>query len=117
MNPAGYNITEGDKAAPARKRFTDPAAVYACYDELKDQDDRDSKRRAKIRIAYDGGLPYSIDQLKAKGLAHMTNLSSNSLRGTIESRSDPTVSLVNAHFSSILVTAILYHTCFFSSLI
>lgn len=93
MNPAGYNVTEGEKAAPARKRFTDPAAVYTCYDELKLQDDRDSKRRAKIRTAYDGGLPYSIDQLKAKGLAHMTNLSSNSLRGTIESRSDTILKL------------------------
>lgn len=93
MNPAGYNITEGAKAAPARKRFTDPAAVYTCYDELKLQDERDSRRRAKIRNAYDGGLPYSIDQLKAKGLAHMTNLSSNSLRGTIESRSDAILKL------------------------
>ena len=93
MNPPGYNVTQGEKAAPARKRFTDPGAVYACYDELKVQDDRDSKRRAKIRNAYDGGLPYSIEQLKAKGLSYMTNLSSNSLRGTIESRSDAILKL------------------------
>lgn len=93
MNAGLVNTTEGERAAPARKRFTDPNAVYQCYDELKREDAPDAVRRKKIRTAVDGGLPYSIGQLKAKGLAYMTNLSSNSLKATIESRSDAILKL------------------------
>ena len=85
----GYKYTEGEKtAAPARKRFTDPQAIYDLYDQLKIDDQKDADRRTKIKTAYEGGLPYDPDQLKAKGLAYMTNLSFNSLKGTIEARCD-----------------------------
>lgn len=83
----GYKFTAGDKtAAPARDRFTDPQAIYDLYDQLKIDDQKDAERRTTIRTAYEGGLPYDPNQLKAKGLAHMTNLSFNTLKGTIESR-------------------------------
>lgn len=83
----GYKYTEGEKtAAPARKRFTDPQAIYDLYDQLKIDDQKDAERRTKIKTAYEGGLPYDPEQLKAKGLAYMTNLSFNSLKGTIEAR-------------------------------
>ena len=46
----GYNFTVSDQsAAPARKRFTDPQAVYDVYDALKNEDSKDADRRAKIR--------------------------------------------------------------------
>lgn len=85
----GYEYTAGDKsAAPARKRFTDPQAIYDLYDQMKIDDQKDADRRTKIKTAYEGGLPYDPAQLKAKGLAYMTNLSFHSLKGTIEARCD-----------------------------
>lgn len=85
----GYEYTAGDKsAAPARKRFTDPQAIYDLYDQMKIDDQKDAERRTKIKTAYEGGLPYDPAQLKAKGLAYMTNLSFHSLKGTIEARCD-----------------------------
>lgn len=85
----GYDYTAGDKtAAPARKRFTDPQAIYELYDQMKIDDQEDARRRTTIKTAYEGGLPYDPDQLKKKGLAYMTNLSFNSLKGTIEARCD-----------------------------
>ena len=85
----GYEYTAGDKsAAPARKRFTDPQAIYDLYDQMKVDDQKDADRRTTIKTAYEGGLPYDPAQLKAKGLAYMTNLSFHSLKGTIEARCD-----------------------------
>lgn len=85
----GYEYTAGDKsAAPARKRFTDPQAIYDLYDQMKIDDQPDADRRTKIKTAYEGGLPYDPAQLKAKGLAYMTNLSFHALKGTIEARCD-----------------------------
>ena len=85
----GYEYTAGDKsAAPARKRFTDPQAIYDLYDQMKIDDQQDADRRTKIKTAYEGGLPYDPAQLKAKGLAYMTNLSFHALKGTIEARCD-----------------------------
>ena len=85
----GYEYTAGDKsAAPARKRFTDPQAIYDLYDQMKIDDQKDADRRTTIKTAYEGGLPYDPAQLKAKGLAYMTNLSFHSLKGTIEARCD-----------------------------
>ena len=83
----GYEYTAGEKsAAPARRRFTDPQAIYDLYDQMKIDDQKDAERRTKIKTAYEGGLPYDPEQLKSKGLAYMTNLSFNSLKGTIEAR-------------------------------
>lgn len=83
----GYQYTDGEKShAPARRRFTDPQAIYDLYDEMKIDDQEDARRRTKIKTAYEGGLPYDPEQLKSKGLAFMTNLSFNSLKGTIEAR-------------------------------
>lgn len=85
----GYNFTAGSKSAkPARKRFTDPLAVYGVYDDLKIEDTNDAVRRTKIRAVYEGALPYSISQLKAKGLANMTNLNFHGLKGAIDARAD-----------------------------
>lgn len=85
----GYNFTVSDKsAAPARKRFTDPQAVYDVYDALKNEDSKDADRRAKIRAVYDGALPYSTQQLREKGLASMTNLNFHGLKGAIDARAD-----------------------------
>jgi len=85
----GFHTTAGDKtAAPARRRFSEPTAVYDVYDELKTDDMADARRRTKIKTAYEGGLPYSQEQLKSKGLAYMTNLSFNALKGTIDARCD-----------------------------
>ena len=83
----GYHYTESEKSsAPARRRFTDPQAIYDLYDQMKIDDQKDAERRTKIKTAYEGGLPYDPDQLKQKGLAFMTNLSFNALKGTIEAR-------------------------------
>jgi hypothetical protein len=83
----GFHTTAGERTAkPAKRRFTDPQAVYDVYDEFRTDDMDDARRRTKIKIAYEGGLPYSQDQLKAKGLAHMTNLSFNALKNTIDAR-------------------------------
>lgn len=85
----GYNFTNGAKtAAPARKRFTDPQAVYDVYDALKTDDSNDAIRRSKIRAVYDGALPYSSQQLKAKGLASMTNLNFHGMKGAIDARAE-----------------------------
>ena len=84
----GYNITEGDRAKPARKRFTDPQSVYDVYDNLKTDDQKDAVRRTKIRNAVEGALPYVKAQLEAKGLKHMTNLNFYGLKGTIDTRAD-----------------------------
>ena len=83
----GYQYTDSEKSSkPARKRFTDPQAIYDLYDQMKIDDQSDAERRTKIKTAYEGGLPYDPAQLKLKGLAFMTNLSFNSLKGTIEAR-------------------------------
>lgn len=85
----GFHTTAGDKTvAPARRRFSEPQAVYDVYEEFKIDDQDDAKRRTKIKIAYEGGLPYSQEQLKSKGLSNMTNLSFNALKGTIDARCD-----------------------------
>lgn len=89
----GYKFTEGEKAAPARKRFTDPQAVFAVYDDLKTEDVHDALRRAKIRTAVEGGLPYSAEQLRSKGLAYMTNLNFYGLKGVIDSRAESIMKL------------------------
>lgn len=87
MSIKGYNYTISENSsAPARKRFTDPQAIYDLYDQMKIDDAEDAERRTKIKTAFEGGLPYDPKQLKAKGLAFMTNLSFNSLKGTIEAR-------------------------------
>lgn len=91
----GYNFTEKDKPVPARKRFTDPQAVYSVYDQLKAEDTNDAKRRAKIRAMYDGALPYDAAQLREKGLANMTNLNFYALKGTIDSRADAIMHLTS----------------------
>lgn len=84
----GYKFTDGDRPAPARKRFTDPQAVFSVYDDLKTEDVNDALRRAKIRTAVEGGLPYSAEQLRSKGLSFMTNLNFYGLKGTIDARAD-----------------------------
>ena len=91
----GYNFTQGRSAAPARKRFTDPQAVYTVYDQLKIEDAADAKRRAKIRAAVDGALPYSREQLKSKGLAHMTNLNFHALKATFDARAEAIMRLAS----------------------
>ena len=85
----GFHTTAGEKTAkPARRRFSEPQAVYDVYDEFKIDDQGDARRRTKIKNAYEGGLPYDHQQLKDKGLGHLTNLSFNSLKGTIDARCD-----------------------------
>ena len=92
----GFQTTAGEKTAkPARRRFTEPQAVYDVYDEFRIDDEADAKRRVKIRTAYEGGLPYDSEQLKAKGLSHMTNLSFNSLKNTIDARCESITKLTS----------------------
>ena len=92
----GFQTTAGKNSSkPARRRFTDPKAVYDVYDEFRIDDEADAKRRVKIRTAYEGGLPYDAEQLKAKGLRHMTNLSFNALKNTIDARCESITKLTS----------------------
>ena len=84
----GFQAVKKGTAVPVRKRFTDPSAVYAVYDNLKTMDQTDAKRRATIRNVVSGALPYSKAQLRAKGLAHMTNLNFGKLKNTLDARAD-----------------------------
>lgn len=84
----GFQTVKKGSAVPVRRRFTDPSAVYAIYDNLKTMDQADAKRRAVIRNVVSGALPYSKAQLRAKGLAHMTNLNFGKLKNALDARSE-----------------------------
>lgn len=87
MSFTGYNVVEKN-GAPARKRFTDPNAVRAVYQKLKEDDMKEAERRAKILKMYVGNLPYDPAQLERSGIKNITNINFLGLKGVIDNRAD-----------------------------
>lgn len=88
----GYNHVEKN-GAPARLRFSDPAAVSAVYQKLSEDDIKDASRRLMIRKLYEGNLPYRKADLEAAGLKNVANVNFLGLQGLIDSRADMIVRL------------------------
>lgn len=88
----GYRYAEPG-GGPARNRFVDPAALYAVYQKLTEDDAEDAKRRARIRQLYDGNRPYRTADLEARAVKHLTNVNFGGLWNEISSRADAVVSL------------------------
>ena len=84
----GYEFTEGDRPVPARRRFTDPKALYALFDEFRRRDVKDVERRVKIRNIYNGFLPYNPKDLVAAGQAWRTNMNFHGLTNAIDARAE-----------------------------
>lgn len=84
----GFDFTEGDRPAPARRRFSDPMALYALFDEFRRRDAKDAERRVKIRNIYNGFLPYSPKDLVAAGQAWRTNMNFHGLSNAIDARAE-----------------------------
>ena len=88
----GYKYAEKG-GGPARNRFADPAALYAVYQKLTEDDMADAQRRAKIRRLYDGNKPYRTGDLEARAVKHLTNVNFNGLWNEISSRADSVLAL------------------------
>lgn len=84
----GYDFTEGDRPVPARRRFSDPHALYALFDEFRRRDVMDVERRVKIRNIYNGFLPYNPADLRAAGQAWRTNMNFHGLSNAIDARAE-----------------------------
>lgn len=87
MSFEGYNVVEKNGKA-AKKRFSSPVAVRAVYQKLKDDDLKESERRAKILKMYSGNLPYDPRKLEQSGLKNLTNINFHGLQGVIDNRAD-----------------------------
>lgn len=74
--------------APARTRFSDPAALRTVYDQLTQEDYPDAVRRGKIQRVYDGHLPLRRDELARNGLKFASNVNWGGLKGVIDNRAD-----------------------------
>ena len=88
----GYKYAE-PSGAPAKNRFLNPAALYAVYQKLTEDDMEEAKRRARIRQLYDGNKPYRTADLEARAVKHLTNVNFGGLWNEISSRADAVVSL------------------------
>lgn len=87
MSFEGYNVIEKN-GKPAKKRFTDANAVRTVYQKLRDDDEKEARRRAKIRKMYDGNLPYNPAELRESGLRNITNINFMGLKSVIDNRAD-----------------------------
>lgn len=83
----GYNIIEKD-GSPAKSRFSDPRAVSAVFQKLREDDLKEAERRTKIRGMFDGNLPYDPAKLQSCGLRNITNVNWLGLRSAIQARAD-----------------------------
>ena len=88
----GYKYAEAS-GAPARNRFLDPAAVYAVYAKLTEDDAEDARRRAAIRKLFDGNRPFRQADLEARAVKHLTNVNFNGLWNEISSRAEAVTAL------------------------
>ncbi len=82
----GYDFTDGDKATPARERFSDPKAFYAVFETFRRYDVEDEKRRARIAAIYDKFLPYDPADLRKAGQAWRTNINFGTLTNAVNAR-------------------------------
>lgn len=87
MSFEGYNVVDKNGKA-AKKRFSSPLAVRAVYQKLKDDDLKESERRAKILKMYSGNLPYDPEKLKQSGLKNLANINFHGLKGVVDNRAD-----------------------------
>lgn len=83
-DPAGFRTTEGGR--PAKSRFTSASSLRIVYRDLKEKDEEDAKRRARIKNVYNGNFPYDPRKRKELGLGNLANFNSNELKGVIDAR-------------------------------
>ena len=87
MSFEGYNVVEKN-GQPAKRRFTSPLAVRTVYQKLKEDDSKESLRRAKILKMYAGNLPYNPEELSQSGAKNIANINFLGLKGAIDDRAD-----------------------------
>lgn len=87
MSFEGYNVVEKN-GQPAKRRFTSPLAVRTVYQRLKEDDSKESLRRAKILKMYAGNLPYNPEELRQSGAKNIANINFLGLKGAIDARAD-----------------------------
>lgn len=83
-DPVGFRTTEGGR--PAKSRFTSASSLRTVYRDLKEKDEEDAKRRARIKNVYNGNFPYDPRKRKELGLGNLANFNSNELKGVIDAR-------------------------------
>lgn len=83
-DPVGFRTTEGGR--PAKSRFTSASSLRTVYMDLKEKDEEDAKRRARIKNVYNGNFPYDPRKRKELGLGNLANFNSNELKGVIDAR-------------------------------
>lgn len=67
-------------------RFSSAKALLEVYRRLQEQDLRDSARRARIKMVYDGYLPYDPVMREAGVLKGLSNFNSMGLKGQVDAR-------------------------------
>lgn len=85
---AGVNPfrTVGPDGRPVLSRFSDAASLRSVYETARDNDSKDSTRRANILGMYELRLPWDPEKLRAAGLGDRTNINFGGLRGAIDAR-------------------------------
>lgn len=87
MSFEGYNVVEKNGEA-AKRRFSSPSAVRSVYQKLKEEDLKESERRAKILKMYSGNLPYDPKKLENAGIKNIANINFNGLKSVVDNRAD-----------------------------
>ena len=75
-----------EKGRPVQSRFTSATSLRTVYQDLKEKDEEDAKRRARIKNVYNGNFPYDPRKRKELGLGNLANFNSNELKGIIDAR-------------------------------
>lgn len=94
----GYNYTEGEKPKPARKRFTSSTAIYSIYEQFRQHDVEDEKRRVKILNMYNMRRPFDPEQLKQLGQSWRANVNWGDLKNVVDSRAGVVTAIETATY-------------------